>query len=704
MKKIFIFLLVACFATTLFAQTIVSTEPSKKNVILEEYTGTNCQYCPDGHKVANQIMTNNPGRAWAINIHQGGFSGNSPDYKTDWGNALANQYGINSYPAATVNRGATWSSNRSQWTSWANSFLAENSPVNVAAQGTINWETRHLTLLVEVYYTGNAANPTNKLNVALLQNNILGPQSGMGLFPEMIVNSQYRHMHMLRDLLTGQWGQDITTTTTGSFWTTTIEYDIPAHVRNIPIELDDLEILVYVAENQKTILSGAKAELSYLNLPNLNPRFTELVGVPAYTCSDETYASVKIKNAGENPITSVELSYTIAGGTPNTITWNQRSIPSISMDTILLPCIVQIGLNQVVKVDMIKVNNVDVTPVSKTTTVKKEVAMGDYSMQLLIRTDQYPGETSYKIFNPNGTVLKQGTTPTANFEHVIDFIPIMSGCHRVEVYDSYGDGAGYVKILNSAGTQIFYNNGQYATKLTAMVTVDLSKYTITASAGEHGTISPVGEIEYNAGSNAVYTFSPDEGFVVEEVYINGEPMNMPLATDYTFVAVEQNYTIHVTFKGVASYTITASAGENGAISPAGEIEYQEGSSAEFVFIPEPYYEVEEVYIDDAPMGMAHATSYTFPAVDKDYKIHVTFKWVEGIKDINGVVISIAPNPVQDKLFITGTYDKLELFSITGQTLATVYNQPTIDVNNLAKGIYFVQILSNGQVCTFKIVK
>ena len=39
-----------------------------------------------------------------INIHQGSFAGNNPDYKTDWGNALAGQTGLTGYPSGTINR------------------------------------------------------------------------------------------------------------------------------------------------------------------------------------------------------------------------------------------------------------------------------------------------------------------------------------------------------------------------------------------------------------------------------------------------------------------------------------------------------------------------------------------------------------------------------------------------------------------------
>jgi hypothetical protein len=91
-------------------------------------------------------------------------------------------------------------------------------------------------------------------------------------------------------------------------------------------------------------------------------------------------------------------------------------------------------------------------------------------------------------------------------------------------------------------------------------------------------------------------------------------------------------------------------------------------------------------------------------VDKGYMIHVTFKLIDGIRDVNGATISIAPNPVNDKIIVTGMYDKLEIFSISGQILSTACNQPLIDVTHLTTGIYFVKIQTNGQTCTFKVVK
>ena len=46
-KKLLLSLVFSLFAVFTYAQTIVSTSPENKNVILEEFTGIYCQFCPD---------------------------------------------------------------------------------------------------------------------------------------------------------------------------------------------------------------------------------------------------------------------------------------------------------------------------------------------------------------------------------------------------------------------------------------------------------------------------------------------------------------------------------------------------------------------------------------------------------------------------------------------------------------------------------
>lgn len=126
------------------AQQYVSTEPSNKNVILEEFTGRNCGYCPDGHRIANQIMRDNPGRVWAINVHAGGFAPTSyPNLICQDGQTIHNGFSISGYPSGVVNRTTSSAIGRGEWTSAAAQELNQPAVLNVAV-----WQSSILLLVL----------------------------------------------------------------------------------------------------------------------------------------------------------------------------------------------------------------------------------------------------------------------------------------------------------------------------------------------------------------------------------------------------------------------------------------------------------------------------------------------------------------------------------------------------------------------------
>ena len=168
----FTFALISLLALsfTVKAQQYVSTEPANRNVIIEEFTGRGCGYCPDGHRVANQIMAANPGRVWAINIHAGGYAQTSyPNMITNDGNTIHGGFSISGYPTGVVNRTTANGIDRNQWTGQANTQMSQASECNVAGIARVNPATRVATITVEVYYTGNSSVSENFLTVAMLQ-------------------------------------------------------------------------------------------------------------------------------------------------------------------------------------------------------------------------------------------------------------------------------------------------------------------------------------------------------------------------------------------------------------------------------------------------------------------------------------------------------------------------------------------------------
>lgn len=472
-------------------EQFVSTEVSNKNVVLEEYTGINCGYCPDGHKIANQIADAHPGRVSVINVHAGSYAANT--YTTQFGNALANQTGLTGYPSGTINRhvfsGSNTALNREYWSARATTILNQTSPVNIAARGTLDWNTRELNITVQLYYTADEENATNKLNVAILQDNVIGSQSGASLNPAQQVGTQYRHMHMLRHLITGQWGEDITTTTQGSFVEKNYTYTIPASLGSpnaIAAKLEDLHFVAFVAQGQQEILTGCEVEIENINMPALSARINTLNNVEVLDCSTDARVSANVLNIGSDAITALTFQYSVANGTPMTYDWT-GNIASTATETIELPTFtITTGTNQVIKVKIVNINGTAFEGDEVSLTIKKNVVSGDSPMVLKIKTDQYSapytsngnnynGEQSFKLYNSNNTVIQQAAHTDFTASTVCEFTLNMpsEGCYRLEVLDSYGDGisSGYIRLFNGT-TQLFNATGtSFSDKLVVMISI-----------------------------------------------------------------------------------------------------------------------------------------------------------------------------------------------------------------------------------------
>lgn len=484
MKKILSLVVIALLTSfTLSAQgdQFVSTTPTHKNVLLEEYTGINCGYCPDGHRIANQIAAAHPGEVFIINVHAGSYAANT--YTTQFGNALANQTGLTGYPSGTINRHVFTGSNtalgRDKWTANANTILGQSSPVNIAAQGTLDWSTRELSLTVQLYYTADEANPTNMLNVAITQDNVIGSQAGSSYNPSQVVGGKYRHMHMLRHLITGQWGEEITTTTQGSFVEKTYTYTIPSSLGSpnaILAKLEDLHFIAFVAQGHQEVLTACEAQITNVNMPAINPRVDALNDVPVFDCSTDAKVSATVTNIGTEPITALTFEYKVANGTPMTYQWT-GNIPSTQQLDIELPTItVAHSVNQNVKAKIVSANSTAFESEEASINIKKIKGWGAGEMVLKIKTDSYASETSYKIYGPNGNVVQQGSGLTNSTVNEFPFTPTELGCYRVQVKDSYGDGisGGYARLYDAAGAMVFNIGGtSFTSEANAMVEVTI---------------------------------------------------------------------------------------------------------------------------------------------------------------------------------------------------------------------------------------
>lgn len=144
-------------------------------------------------------------------------------------------------------------------------------------------------------------------------------------------------------------------------------------------------------------------------------------------------------------------------------------------------------------------------------------------------------------------------------------------------------------------------------------------YTLTATAGEGGMISPAGTLIVNEASDQTFTITPEDGYRIRDVRVDGSSIG-PVGT-YTFHNITAGHTISALFE-IITYTITGSAGDGGSISPSGTLTRNHGSSQTFTFHPETGYRIADVRVDGTSVGTP--SEYRFNNIRADHTISVSF--------------------------------------------------------------------------------
>ena len=145
-------------------------------------------------------------------------------------------------------------------------------------------------------------------------------------------------------------------------------------------------------------------------------------------------------------------------------------------------------------------------------------------------------------------------------------------------------------------------------------------YTIAAAAGDNGSIDPAGEVV--VAYQKLFTATGSTGYGVDTWYVDGNVAQTGGNT-YTLTNITTDNTVYVTFRALPLYTITAAAGDNGSIEPAGEVVAYQGDNKLFTATANPGYLVGTWYVDGNSVHQG-GTTYTLHNVQGSHTVHVTF--------------------------------------------------------------------------------
>ncbi|MBT0664885.1 hypothetical protein KI809_11290 [Geobacter pelophilus] len=188
--------------------------------------------------------------------------------------------------------------------------------------------------------------------------------------------------------------------------------------------------------------------------------------------------------------------------------------------------------------------------------------------------------------------------------------------------------------------------------------------TITSSASAGGNIYPLGPVPMFIGSRTEFTIVPAAGNRIGDILVDNIRIDDNIIIDntvygvtlYPFVSVTGNREIHVNFVPNAPFTITATSGANGTITPGTKTLYY-GNDQKYDITPATGYHVADVQVDGSSIGPV--TSHTFNNITANHSISATFA-------INTYTITTSPgsNGTITPVSPTVDYNSSPTFTIT----------------------------------------
>ena len=179
-------------------------------------------------------------------------------------------------------------------------------------------------------------------------------------------------------------------------------------------------------------------------------------------------------------------------------------------------------------------------------------------------------------------------------------------------------------------------------------TPSVTSYTLSITASGNGSANYGGEsirgtsrsYTLNEGSSVSISFTPDEGYQIENVKVNGS--NIGTESSYS-TKINANTTVEVVFEAipVTTYTLTVTASGNGIATFNGtevrngsqNLTVNEGSDAIILFTPDKGYKVDMVKADGNEVEVSE--SYTINNITSDKTLEVVFAEMDRNFSIDG---------------------------------------------------------------------
>lgn len=174
---------------------------AQRNPVLEEVTGTWCQWCPCGHDVMEEILQSMPN---AIMIGYHGPANGSDPFSYFPGNQIISLFGFSGYPTAVIDR-VSGIQSRGSWSGLMSGRYNVPANVFISAEHSFDTNTREFSATFD-FAALTDLNGQYNYSVILLESGMIWSQAGNGSCPG---GGNYVHKHVVRSMMNGALGEEV---------------------------------------------------------------------------------------------------------------------------------------------------------------------------------------------------------------------------------------------------------------------------------------------------------------------------------------------------------------------------------------------------------------------------------------------------------------------------------------------------------------
>lgn len=227
----------------------------KKNVLVEDYTGTWCGWCP---RVAYgiELVEQQTDQAVIVAIHRGNSSGAYYDPFNYPAEALEDMINLGGYPTAMLNRTTEWTYPEPSNVNQVVNLTGDQAELGLAITPTLSGNTMNID--VNVKFGEDYSSSNLKLVVYILEDGLIQDQVNYTSYyggGSTLVN--FEHDHVLRGVLTNILGDAIPSNQTGAedVYTMSFSTTVPSSVSNS----SNISVVAFVVDSSNATINSREA-------------------------------------------------------------------------------------------------------------------------------------------------------------------------------------------------------------------------------------------------------------------------------------------------------------------------------------------------------------------------------------------------------------------------------------------------------------